>query len=322
MVTRRLTLVFTDIESSTELLERLQDAYPALLSRHRDLVRSAARAAGGEEIDCRGDGFFLAFETADAAARFAVRTQRGHARASWPDGEDVRVRVGIHTGEALVGGDGYVGLDVHRAARIAAAAHGGQVLLSREAVDELRRVHSRPIGEFRLAGLTEPQPLYQVFAPGLREDFPPPRGVTPANRRRILVADDSVLLREGLVLLVERAGWDVVGQAADAEELLAQVEELRPDVVVADIKMPPTHSDDGLRAAKQIRRRYPAVAVLVLSQYAEPAYARDLLSDGEERVGYLLKDRIADLDGFAAALESLAAGGCVLDPTLTSVSGS
>jgi class 3 adenylate cyclase/CheY-like chemotaxis protein len=321
MVTRRLTLVFTDIEGSTGLLERLEDAYPGLLASHRELVRSAARATGGEEIDCRGDGFFFVFEHPDAAARFAVRVQRTHARGSWPEGEDVRPRVGIHTGEALVGGDGLVGLDVHRAARIAAAAHGGQVLLSREAVDAVRKVHTRPIGEFRLAGLSEPQPLYQLFAPGLREDFPPLRGVTPANRRRILVADDSVLLREGLVLLVERAGWDVVGQAADAEELLTQAGELRPDVVIADIKMPPTHTDDGLRAAKEIRNRHPDVAVLVLSQYAEPAYARDLLAEGEAKVGYLLKDRIADVDGLAAALETLAEGGCVLDPALGNAIG-
>ena len=111
MVTRRLTLVFTDIEGSTKLLERLGDAYPALLASHRELVRSAARATGGEEVDCRGDGFFLAFEHPDAAARFAVRAQRVHLRATWPDGEDVRLRVGIHTGEALVGSDGYVGLE-------------------------------------------------------------------------------------------------------------------------------------------------------------------------------------------------------------------
>jgi class 3 adenylate cyclase/CheY-like chemotaxis protein len=316
METRRLTLVFTDLEGSTKLLERLQDAYPALLASHRELVRSAATVTGGEEVDCRGDGFFLTFEDPGAAARFAVRAQRTHARASWPGGQEVRVRMGVHTGEALLGGEGYVGLDVHRAARIGAAAHGGQVLLSREAAEGAKGVDSRQLGEFRLAGLTEPQCLFQLVAPGLRETFPPPRGVTLANRRRILVADDSVLLREGLVLLVEQAGWDVVGQAADADELLAQVEALRPDVVIADIRMPPTHTDDGLRAAMEIRRRYPAVAVLVLSQYAEPAYARELLAGGEEGAGYLLKDRIADVEGLAAALENLAEGGCVLDPTL------
>jgi DNA-binding NarL/FixJ family response regulator len=99
------------------------------------------------------------------------------------------------------------------------------------------------------------------------------------------------------------------------------VGELRPDVVIADIKMPPTHTDDGLRAAKEIRSRHPDVAVLVLSQYAEPAYARDLLAEGEAKVGYLLKDRIADVDGLAAALETLAEGGCVLDPALGNAIG-
>ena len=140
--------------------------------------------------------------------------------------------------------------------------------------------------------------------------------MTPAQRRTILIADDSALLREGIALLVERAGWDVVGQVASADELLAQVAELNPDVVIADIRMPPTHTDDGLVAAKEIRRRHPEVGVLVLSQYAEPVYADELLAEGRERVGYLLKDRIADIDGFAAALEQLAEGGLVLDPVL------
>ncbi|HEX2045507.1 MAG TPA: response regulator [Gaiellaceae bacterium] len=320
METRRLTLVFTDVEGSSGLLERLRGEYPLLLAAHRRLVRAAA-GAGAEEVECRGDGFIFAFENADEAAAFAVRVQQAHAEASWPGDERVRVRIGIHTGEALVGKEGYVGIDVHRAARIGAAAHGGQVLLSLQAAEQAAGVESRRLGDFRLAGLSEPQCLYQLVAPGLDGEYPPPRGVTPANRRRILVADDSVLLREGLVLLVERAGWDVVGQAADADELLAQVEELRPDVVIVDIRMPPTHTDDGLRAAKEIRRRHPELGVLVLSQYAEPVYARELLAGGEEGVGYLLKDRVADVDGFAATLESLAAGGCVLDPELRRVSG-
>jgi class 3 adenylate cyclase/CheY-like chemotaxis protein len=321
MDTRHLTLVFTDVEGSTGLLERLRGAYPRLLAAHRELVRSSAAGAVVEEVECRGDGFFFAFEDAADAAAFAIRAQRAHAEASWPGGEEVRVRMGIHTGEALVGTEGYVGIDVHRAARIGAAAHGGQVVLSQQAADQAAGVETRRLGDFRLAGLSEPQCLFQLVAPGLDDEFPPPRGVTPANRRRILVADDSVLLREGLVLLVERAGWDVVGQAADADELLAQVDELRPDVVIADIRMPPTHTDDGLRAAKEIRRRHPDVGVLVLSQYAEPVYARELLAGGEEGVGYLLKDRVADVDGFAATLESLASGGCVLDPELRRVSG-
>jgi class 3 adenylate cyclase/CheY-like chemotaxis protein len=321
MDTRDLTLVFTDVEGSSGLLERLRGEYPRLLAKHRELVRAAAAGADVEEVECRGDGFFFTFADPEEAAEFALRVQASHADASWPGGEEVRVRMGIHTGQALVGGEGYVGLDVHRAARIGAAAHGGQVLLSAQAAEQVAGAESRRLGDFRLAGLSEPQCLFQLVAPGLDDEFPPPRGVTPANRRRILVADDSVLLREGLVLLVERAGWDVVGQAADADELLARVDELRPDVVIADIRMPPTHTDDGLRAAKEIRRSHPEVGVLVLSQYAEPVYARELLEGGEEGVGYLLKDRVADVDGFAATLETLAAGGCVLDPELRRASG-
>jgi class 3 adenylate cyclase/CheY-like chemotaxis protein len=317
VVTRRLTLVFTDIEGSTKLLERLKGAYSGLLASHRELVREAATATAAEEVECRGDGFFFTFEEPDDAAAFAVQVQREHSRATWPGNEELRVRIGIHTGEAIIGGEGHVGLDVHRAARIAAAAHGGQVLLSQATSDAITRVDTRRLGEFRLAGISEPQCLFQLSVPGLREEFPPPRDVTPADRRRILVADDSVLLREGLVLLVERAGWDVVGQASDADELLVLVEALRPDVVIADIRMPPMNTDDGLRAACEIRRKYPRVGVLVLSQYAEPVYARELLEEGEEGVGYLLKDRIADIDGFAHALEVLSAGGCILDPTLT-----
>jgi class 3 adenylate cyclase/CheY-like chemotaxis protein len=314
---RSLTLAFTDIEGSTKLLEALGDEYTAVLAAHRELIRASAGEALGEEVDCRGDGFFLAFGEPVAAADFAARAQQDHRAAPWGEGREVRVRIGIHTGTARVATDGYVGLDVHRTARITAAAHGGQVLLSETTAKEIGAARTIRLGEFRLAGLSEPQCLHELRVPGLESEFPPPRGVTPANRRRILVADDSVLLREGLVLLVERAGWDVVGQAADADELLEQVAELQPDVVIADIRMPPTHTDDGLRAAKEIRRLHPGVGVLVLSQYAEPAYARELLAEGREGVGYLLKDRIADVDGFAAALERLSAGECVLDPELS-----
>jgi class 3 adenylate cyclase/CheY-like chemotaxis protein len=313
---RTLTLVFTDIEGSTRLLEELGDGYAPVLAAHRALIRKAAAAHEGEEVDCRGDGFFLAFPDPDSAASFALKAEQSIATHEWPAGEPLRVRIGIHEGEARTGEEGYVGLDVHRAARIAAAAHGGQVLMSAGAAEGVRSAEFLPLGAFRLAGLSEPETLVQLLVPGLTADFPPPRGVTPAERRRILIADDSALLREGIALLVERAGWDVVGQVASADELLAQVEELEPDVVIVDIRMPPTHTDDGLVAAKEIRRRHPGVGVLVLSQYAEPVYADELLAEGRERVGYLLKDRIADIDGFAAALEQLAEGGLVLDPVL------
>jgi DNA-binding NarL/FixJ family response regulator len=131
---------------------------------------------------------------------------------------------------------------------------------------------------------------------------------------RVVLADDSLLLREGLARLLREAGFEVVGQAADGEELLEQVEATRPDVAIVDIRMPPTHTDEGLRAAHEIRARHPEVAILVLSQFVRPSYALELLSDGTERLGYLLKDRVSDLEELASSVRRVADGGSVLDP--------
>ena len=131
---------------------------------------------------------------------------------------------------------------------------------------------------------------------------------------RVVVADDSVLLREGLVRLLEESGFDVVGQAGDAEDLMRKVGAHKPDVAVVDVRMPPTHTDEGLRAAHRIRAEQPSTAVLVLSQYVEETYALDLLSESTERTGYLLKDRIADIETFTDAVRRVASGGSALDP--------
>jgi DNA-binding NarL/FixJ family response regulator len=133
---------------------------------------------------------------------------------------------------------------------------------------------------------------------------------------RVVVADDSVLLREGLVRLLTEAGFEVVGQAGDAEELMAAVGAERPDVAIVDIRMPPTHTDEGLRAAREVRVRYPTMGVLVLSQYVRPSYAIELLQDGAERVGYLLKDRVTDVGQLTESLRRVAEGGSVLDPSV------
>jgi len=131
---------------------------------------------------------------------------------------------------------------------------------------------------------------------------------------RVVVAEDSVLLREGVVRVLEAAGFDIVGQAGDAEDLLRKVRAHQPDVAIVDIRMPPTHTDEGLRAAHVIRTELPNVAVLVLSQYVEESYAMDLLSQGAESVGYLLKDRVADIDRFVESVRRVAGGGSALDP--------
>ncbi|WP_409329600.1 response regulator [Trujillonella humicola] len=131
---------------------------------------------------------------------------------------------------------------------------------------------------------------------------------------RVVLAEDSVLLREGLVRLLEEAGTEVVAAVGDGPSLVRAVTRLRPDVAVVDVRMPPTHTDEGLRAAVEARAAAPGTAVLVLSQYVEVAYADELLADGRGGVGYLLKDRVSDLDQLMSALSDVGAGGTVLDP--------
>ncbi len=135
---------------------------------------------------------------------------------------------------------------------------------------------------------------------------------------RIVLGEDSVLLREGIARLLEDCGFDVVGRAGDAEDLLRKVRAHKPDVAIVDIKMPPTHTDEGLRAARTIRAEQPETAVLVLSQYIEEDYALDLLSGSAEGVGYLLKDRVADVERFVDAIRRVAEGGSALDPEVVS----
>ncbi len=131
---------------------------------------------------------------------------------------------------------------------------------------------------------------------------------------RVILAEDSTLLREGLVRLLVEEGHEVPAALGDAVTLLKEVEEQRPDIVVVDIRMPPTHTDEGLRAAVEIRERWPEVSVLVLSQHIERNYAAKLLASGAERVGYLLKDRVAQVEEFLDALERIHAGGAAIDP--------
>jgi DNA-binding NarL/FixJ family response regulator/class 3 adenylate cyclase len=325
--TGTVTLLCTDIEGSTALVGRLGPAYARVLEEHRGLVKGAVVAAGGMEIDCRGDEMLLVFEDARTAVEGAVGAQRALAAHPWPDGTSVRVRMGLHTGEPSIEGSTYIGLDVHRVARISDAGHGGQVLISQRTF-ELAGYEARDLGLQPFKGLPEPERVYQVVADGLRSEFPPLRleasavGTTSTasngNGMRIVVAEDSVLLREGIARLLEDAGLEVVGQAGTADELLLKVRSYKPHVAIVDIRMPPTQTDEGLRAAKEIREKHPDTAVLVLSQYLEPAYALELLSESAEGVGYLLKDRVADVPEFVAAVKRVGEGGSALDPSVVS----
>ncbi len=175
----RLAFAFTDIEGSTRLLERLGAAYAAVLGDHAAVIRAAIGAHGGREVDTQGDAFFAVFPDAAGALRFSVDVQRGLAAHPWPDGVTVRVRIGLHAGEAIPTRTGFVGMDVHHGARVAAAAHGGQVLCSGALAVEIADTRAAmgdegeetpdlvPLGAFGLKDIREPVELLQVAAPGL-----------------------------------------------------------------------------------------------------------------------------------------------------------
>ena len=175
-----VTFVFTDIAGSTELLKRLGDRYAEALADHRRIVREAFKARGGEELDTQGDAFFYCFARARDAVAAAVAAQQSLEAHSWPDGATLRVRMSVHTGEPVKGEEGYVGIDVHRAARICSAGHGGQVLLSRTTAALVsgalpEGVRQLDLGSVRLKDIDQPEQVVQLEIEGLQASFPPLR---------------------------------------------------------------------------------------------------------------------------------------------------
>jgi class 3 adenylate cyclase len=175
-----VTFVLTDIEGSTGLLQRLGDRYAALLADVRSVIRGCVHRAGGREVDARADEFFAVFVRASAALQAAVEIERGVRSRAWPDGVEVRVRVGVHSGRPTLTDSGYVGLAVHTVARICSAAHGGQILLSGAARDAVGRARPaglrlRSLGSHRLRGLRETQAIFQVEGADLQGRFAPLR---------------------------------------------------------------------------------------------------------------------------------------------------
>jgi class 3 adenylate cyclase/tetratricopeptide (TPR) repeat protein len=221
LLTGTVTFLFTDIEGSTQLLKRLGKRYGEALDEHRRILRAAAGGHGGEEVDTQGDSFLFAFRRADDAAAAAIDGQRGLTAHEWPDGTKLRVRMSIHTAEPTVSQEGYYGLGVHRAARIMAAAHGGQVLVSLAAASvledaELEGARLRDLGEHWLKDLDRPERVYQLDVAGLKSVFPPPRAEgrratplgpeTEAPAHELLERSDTLSsLAEDLAAVVQTA---------------------------------------------------------------------------------------------------------------------
>ena len=206
--TGTVTFLFTDIEASTRLLQEVGSRFGDILEDHADIIRAAISASSGVEVGTAGDSFFAAFRESLDGVRAAVRAQRDLAAHQWSHGAPVRVRMGLHTGQGELGGDGYVGIDVHRAARIADAAHGGQVLVSDVTARQVETalpigVRVRPLGQHRLKDLAHPERLHQLEIEGLPAEFPPPRSLEarPSNLPAEL---DSFVGRNAEIAEVER----------------------------------------------------------------------------------------------------------------------
>src|SRR6266699_3634769 len=254
-----VTFLFSDIEGSTRLLKHLGERYPTMLEEYRSLVRTAFHACSGHEVDTQGDGFFVAFARASEAIGAAVEMQRSLASHAWPEDVVVRVRMGLHTGEPKLTSEGYVGLDVHQAARIMSAGHGGQILLSQSTRELLEQelpaaVSLRDLGAHRLKDLQRPTRLYQVVIADLPADFPPLRTLdahannlpiqpTPFIGREQEVQECLHLLRRDEVRLLTLTGPGGIGKTRLALQVAAQLSEVFPDGL-SFVNLAPLHDPE------------------------------------------------------------------------------
>jgi len=306
--TETVTVAVADVEGSTPLLERLGEArYDAALAAYERLLRDLLAEHGGAEETSAGDGHMCAFGSARAALAWAVGLERAVPCADVP----FKVRIGVHTGDLERRGGRLYGRAIVKAARIGALARGGEILVSAVARDVADVGDAKDLW-FEDGSVVELRGMrgrHRIFPLRWAErDFAP---------ERVVIADDSALIRDGVAALLRENGLDVVATAGDAEALQAAVARHKPDVALVDIRMPPTWTNEGLVAAEAIRRNHPEVGVLVLSQHIEAEYAIDLVKEGEHHSGYLLKDRIADIDILLDAVRRVARGGCVVDPAIT-----
>jgi len=310
------TFLIADVRGySLFTAEHGDQASAALVASFDRVTKEIVAAWEGSVVDFRGDEALAVFDSPRASIHAAVELQAAYVAN---DGGAIPVGIGLDAGEAVQVERGFLGGAVNVASRLCGLAAAGEILATGEVTHlagPTERVTFEDRGEVRVKNVPQPIRLIRVVPEG---DDPAnawraTTGVTPRTIRAVL-ADDSALFREGVARLLSDNGFLVIGQTADAESLMDVVSTASPDVVVTDIRMPPSHTTEGLEAARRIREEHPGVGVLVLSQYVEARHAIRLLRDAPEGVGYLLKDRVSDIGEFVEAVRRVAHGGSAIDP--------
>jgi DNA-binding NarL/FixJ family response regulator/class 3 adenylate cyclase len=309
-----VSFLMSDIERSTDLVRQLgRERYEVVLRDHRAIISEAVAGFGGSSVDSQGDSTFAVFGRASDAVRAAARAQVELASCEWPDDAILRVRMGIHTGEATASDGNYHGLAVHRAARICAEAKGGQVLVSHATVsviedarDGLGGVSLVEVGERRLKDFQEPVRLHQLqTADGAAS-------VSEASRIGVLIVDDQALVRTGFRMILEaEADLDVVGEAADGADAVDEARRTKPDVILMDVRMP---NVDGLEATRRLLEgKEEGPRVLILTTFDLDEYVYEALKAGAS--GFLLKD--TPPEELVDAIHVVARGEALLAPSIT-----
>jgi class 3 adenylate cyclase/DNA-binding NarL/FixJ family response regulator len=299
--------LFTDVVASTQLMHRLGDGFHSVRGRYFSALRNALAVHHGEEVKTLGDGIMAVFPSVHDALNCAVAMQQDLAASDERHPESAfDQRVGISLGDVREEAGDYYGAAVVEASRLCTAAEPGEILVTdvvHSLVGDTYRMENR--GALQLKGLDGPRVTWQVrWEP------------QPTGALRVALAEDSVLLREGMARVLDAEGFEVVLQAADADELTRAIPAARPHVVVLDVRMPPTHTTEGLQAALWLHDEYPDIGILMLSQSVTVSMARRLLDGVPRGVGYLLKERVGDIDELVNAIRTVARGGRVIEPSI------
>lgn len=306
---RTVSVLFTDLVESTPLLLALPaPEAEAVRSRHFQQMRNALAVHGGREVKTIGDAFMATFDAAADALGCAVTMQRLVARDASASGLPLALRVGVSTGDATKADHDFFGVPVIVASRLCARAEPGQILVADIVLAVTGDAAARPttsVGGLELKGLAGPVACSLVEWTDAEDET-----------LRVALVDDTAILRRGIAKTLVDCGIDVVLEAGDADALDAQLEVVQPHVVVLDVRMPPTYATEGLDAARRIKAQRPGTGVIVLSSEVQADAARDLLRGGTDGIGYLLKDRIGDIDQLLDAIRTVARGGSVIDPVV------